>query len=229
MLEKTSLLLLLLAQLPLARADVACTKPNTAALINEYSKQHPSHSWDSEMVVENLDIETVKNFDTSKPAIQWAGIGWDAPPGGLLFAIACEGTVIDATPVGSVEEIKPGPSLPGIGDTVLVSATDGTGTGGVHKMISLFTIKDGHLINLWHHTLYESDYHQEGVDGEETDFLVTLLKNSSIDVFGIDRFFRSEGEEWSETPYKTVNTDEIYCWNSAHFAYADCSPKTTQR
>jgi hypothetical protein len=207
-----------------APSSSPCSSPDLSSLIRGYASQaavKKQYFPDTEYVVQNATLTAT--LITQKPSVQWLGIAWEGPVSGMLFALACDGKIIDAVVVGSIEEIRKGPELPEVGDTVLVNATDGTGTDGVHKTISLFAIKDGRLTSIWRHTSYEHAYFP-GSDGDEVEFQVSLPDDRTIDVTGERRLYRWQGKDWSKTPYKIQKIHETYCWDKAQSAYGVCIP-----
>ena len=206
-------------------------------MINQYAKQHPSTSWDPEFVVENLNIETVIKFTSSDSAIHWLSIGWEGPIDGLLFAVNCDGNAIDAKEIGSVEKISAGPTVPDLGETVLVNYTDGTGTGAIHKSYSLYALGASKLVQLWTHTSFEGDYEVglQDDDGEETTFYIDKINAETIELSGVRKINITPkglkpdaGRNGDKTHIDRIK--ETYCWNQVKKVYLTCSaPKPLTR
>jgi hypothetical protein len=229
MLGKVTLFTLLTALPLLAQGNTTCTKLDSAALINQYAKQHPSASWDPGFVVENLNIETIINFTKSGSAIRWLSIGWEGPIDGILFAANCDGNAIDAKEIGSVEKISAGPTISGLGETVLVNYTDGTGTGAIHKSYSLYMLDGSKLTQLWTHSSFEGDYAVglQGDDGEETTFHIDKINAETIELSGLRKIsITPKGlEPYPERDGDKTHIDRIketYCWNQAKKTYLTC-------
>lgn len=211
-------------------AASACATPDLRNLIHDYAKQAAAKKKyfpDADAISEQ---STHIILNTENPLVEWTSVSWEGPVGGILFAIGCDGREIDSADVGGVENIKQGPMLPGVGETVLVRATDGTGTCAIHKTISILAIKNDRLALIWKHTLFEYSYFP-GEDGEETEFKVSVPNKNIIEVTGEHRTYRripdpDNGDDWSKTPTKIDKSKETYCWNQSKFTYISCTSNT---
>ncbi|HEY3858453.1 MAG TPA: hypothetical protein VGM47_02445 [Gammaproteobacteria bacterium] len=223
---KLGMMLLLLAlSAPAFAAPAApqCSVPRLRNLVDDLSDQPATKNAklpDADDIVKNSILQKLV---TQKPLTQWLGLGWQGPMNGVLFAVTCDDKTLDAMVVGAVDEIKAGPELPVVGDTVIVSATDASGTGTLHRSISIFALKGGKIASFWHHTLYEDAY-VAGSDGDESEFQVTMPNANSIDVTGEHRVYRQipGANDWDKTPYKIQKLHETYCWDNTQSTYAVC-------
>src|ERR1700749_560530 len=127
-------LALMTVPLPLL-AQPACTKPDSGALFKVYAaKEHPGKYSDDPKEKERMDAsdiagyaETIDDFDLKSPhlqrdtpLVQWIALDFGSTSDGGLLAADCKGGYIDLLRIGPVEELKPGPTLPKLGRTVMV-------------------------------------------------------------------------------------------------------------
>lgn len=205
-----------------------CTNPDIKKLVDDYASKHKD-SPTYEDIMAGASQSTVR---TDTPLITWVGVGWEGPLGGLLFAVDCEGKASDAKAIGTIEKVTEGPSLPGTGKTVFVSFIDGEGTGWLHKMISIYAVRDGHIEEIWRHALYESDYFPGG-DGEESSFEVSHSDGSTLQIEGEHRIYQlisdpENGDDWNKTPKEIEKIHERYCYSQAKLTYLTCADTDIQ-
>ncbi|MGH8401233.1 MAG: hypothetical protein ACRESU_09040, partial [Gammaproteobacteria bacterium] len=73
------------------------------------------------------------------------------PVSGALFATDCTGKPLSAVSEGAIGKLSAGPTLPGLGQTVLVEYVDRETNDCVHDSISIVALQNGKLITLWKH------------------------------------------------------------------------------
>jgi hypothetical protein len=158
---------------------------------------------------------------------QWLGLQWDAPPLGALFLLDCEGNVLDASGVGAVETIQKGPTLPGAGRTVLVTAITTTGTGYKLEEVGLFGAEGGKLHLLWNHTQDEHIFVLPKEDGEEDVYGWRFEQDGTvIHVYGSRTIFPPpmKGHSGDATPLSVKSQPtERYCWWPHQARFEPCN------
>jgi hypothetical protein len=243
-LQRQFTLFALLAFLPLtlAHADEACVKVDPLAAFRTYMLDHPRdfpsqpNQPEPDSTIEWIrgglsdKLATLSEVTTSNPVVRWLGVEWQGPIGGILVIVDCQGKVLDGSSDGGVDEMRAGPMLPEIGATALVSVTDVTGTGILHKTIALYGIRYGKLLTLWSHDLEDSEFVSSSTSDYKVDYQVEFdASGTMIKVSGIEKIYplvkQPDGSyDPGDKVGKVEHTNETFCWNP-HKAYYGPCPK----
>lgn len=127
-----------------------CHLPPPHTLIAWYHHTHPQNPlhYDAK---HSAIYHPISILRTDKPAVYWIGLAWLAPVSGALFAVRCDGSVIDASPVGAIGKLSSGPVLPELGETVMLVYVSHETRDCVHDSIQIATLKDNKILNVWQH------------------------------------------------------------------------------
>jgi len=234
------MLIPLLASASLAWAEDDCQKIDVPATAGVYirtfqpeafasSPDAPEPESTMEMIREGMADHTVTlmMLKTTQPSIRWIGLEWGGPISGLLMAVDCQGHVMGGA-IGGIEKIEKGPSIPALGESVLVSYIDGTGTGYLHKSYSLYAIKGNKLIELWTHELEASDFEMPSESGRDAKYLPTFGKG--YDKFNVEGTIenyvpvkQTDGSmDLEDKASKVEHQKETYCWDEKKEKYSLC-------
>lgn len=165
-------------------------------------------------------------FKVGTHALQWFGVGWEAPPDGALFVLDCAGNRLAATRLGQVLALRHGPVLPSIGSTVEVSYVAQTGTGYKRESAAIFAFVDNTLRSLWTHTLREYVAVLPLEEQTFEEYQWTLRREGQqIRVDGSRTVYpkreRLDDPSGPPTAYKV--SPETFCWDAGRIAYVLCS------
>ncbi len=95
-------------------------------------------------------LESVQYFYYGANLNRWVFISWGAPPGGMVFVLACDGRVIAERYLGHLEKFDEGPTVNGK-ETVEVRYISATGTGTFDRSVSLLRFDGKFIVDLWDH------------------------------------------------------------------------------
>jgi hypothetical protein len=128
-----------------------CHTPSPQALIKWYDSTHPQahlhYSAQNSLIYHPIEV-----FQTQQPRINWIGLAWLSPESGALFAASCEGKPLAALSLGAVGKIMAGPTLPLLGQSVMLIYVDKETKDCVHDSADIVALNDGKLLSLWSHT-----------------------------------------------------------------------------
>ena len=132
------------------QAAELCHRPAPEALITWYNHAHPQkplrYSQKDSAIYHPISI-----LRTDQPAVYWIGLAWLAPVSGALFAVRCDGSVIDASPVGAIGKLSAGPVLLELGQSVMFVYVNKETGDCVNNAIQIAALKDNKIISLWEH------------------------------------------------------------------------------
>ncbi|MDE2460663.1 MAG: hypothetical protein KGL98_05385 [Gammaproteobacteria bacterium] len=127
-----------------------CHRPPPQTLIAWYNHTHPQNPLHYDP--KNSAIyHPISILRSQQPSAYWIGLAWLAPTSGALFAIECNGSVIDASPVGAIGKLSPGPVLPELGETVMPVYVSRESRDCVHDSIQIAALKDNKIMVVWQH------------------------------------------------------------------------------
>jgi hypothetical protein len=127
-----------------------CHAPTPKTLINWYRSTHPHQPlhYDPKNSAIYHPVATLR---TTSPQLTWIGLAWLSPVSGALFAADCDGKPLAAISEGAIGKLIAGPTLPGLGETVMVEYVDHETADCVHDSIGIMALHDGKIISLWKH------------------------------------------------------------------------------
>lgn len=135
---------------PSVHAAELCHRPSPQTLINWYDSSHPQNPLHYDP--KNSAIyHPISILRTDQPSAYWIGIAWLTPVSGAVFAIKCDGSVMDASPVGAIGNLSAGPKLPELGQTVMLVYVSKETRECVHDTVEIAALKDNKIISLWQH------------------------------------------------------------------------------
>jgi hypothetical protein len=146
--------------------------------------------------------------------VQWLGASWFGPMNGRLHALDCAGTVLGAIESGYLRSLKPGPAVPGIGPTVLLEATTGTGTGYREDTARLVALVEREPKVLWEHVSLTRDSAQRGLGFEERFAWRFAPDGTRIEVTGTRQ---QDGK-----PGRAALPGASFCWKAGEKAFGAC-------
>lgn len=135
---------------PSLRAAELCHRPPPQTLIAWYNHTHPQNllHYDPK---NSAIYHPISILRTQQPSAYWIGLAWLAPTSGALFAVRCDGSVIDASPVGAIGKLSPGPELPELGETATLVYVSQETRECVHDSIQISALKDNKILTVWQH------------------------------------------------------------------------------
>lgn len=127
-----------------------CHRPPPQTLIAWYNQTHPQNllHYDPK---NSAIYHPISILRTQQPSAYWIGLAWLAPESGALFATKCDGSVMDASPVGAIGKLSPGPVLPELGKTVMLVYVSHETRECVHDSIQIVALKDDKILDVWQH------------------------------------------------------------------------------
>ncbi|HEX5340741.1 MAG TPA: hypothetical protein VFX47_07655 [Gammaproteobacteria bacterium] len=133
-----------------SRASETCHTPTPQTLIDWYNTSHPEkllrYSRRNSAIYHPIPV-----FKTDSPRINWIGLAWLSPVWGALFVADCNGKPLAAVSDGGVGKLGAGPTLPGVGQTVMVEYVDRETADCVHDSIGIMAFRNGRIVSLWKH------------------------------------------------------------------------------
>ena len=200
---RLALLGLLFAAVPALAQDKSCTTPPVRSLL----PGGPGY------VYPELKAQTLA-LGQGAARVQWLAASWFGPMNGRLLALDCAGTVLGSVESGYLRAMKPGPSVPGVGATVLLEATTGTGTGFREDMVRLVALVGGAPKVLWEQVSLTRDSAQRGMGAEERFSWRFAPDGTRIEVTGTRR---QDG-----TPGRITLPAASFCWKAEQRAFETC-------
>ena len=146
--------------------------------------------------------------------VQWLAASWFGPMNGRLHALDCAGKALGSVESGYLRLMKPGPSVPGVGATVLVEATTGTGTGYREDMVRLVALVDGAPKVLWEQVSLTKDSAQRGYGYEQRFTWRFAPDGTRIEVAGTRQ---QDGK-----PGRAALPGASFCWKAGEKAFGGC-------
>ena len=200
-----------------ARGAMSCMPPSMEALLASYAKQHLEEDYypaatSSGPVMAEADGKTV----------QWYGIQWESPPGGLLYVLSCDGKVLALKRIGAVLSINAGPRLPGVGDTVVVDYIEGSGTGAQIQSSSVLSLQGTHLRELWTHDLNSYQFMLPGEHWKTNYTIGFSNKGRLVEAIGIKEIYHPD-TAYDAKPDDVKHVRDIACWNAKQSRYLGCT------
>jgi hypothetical protein len=157
--------------------------------------------------------------------LQWLGVKWYGPIDGALFLLDCQGHTLAVVHLGAVEEIRLGPTLPGVGPTVEVRYQPGSGTGYRLEQVELVGYRGNAILRMWKHTAYESAFILPTEDGTEDRYSWSFDEGGSvIHLSGRRSTFPKPapgGYDWGP-PSTHDLPSETFCWFGSELVYKQC-------
>ena len=147
--------------------------------------------------------------------VQWVAASWFGPMNGRLTALDCKGTAMGSVESGYLRSMKAGPAVPGVGATVVVEATTGTGTGYRQDMVRLVALVDGAAKVLWEQVSLTKDSAQRGYGSEEKFSWRFASDGARIEVTGTRQ---QDGK-----PGRAALPPARFCWKAGEKAFGGCS------
>jgi hypothetical protein len=202
-----------------ALANSHCIEPDAAGFL----KQH------SEMIGEppgsdftiSTPVAIYYPYRDDNTPYRWLGISWSGPPGGALFIIRCDGSVVSGRRFGAVSHIAAGPTSPDGVRTFEVSYIASSGTGLRVLEHAVLSARKGKPHVLWRHTAAES----VGIGWARHPFRrfyhwTYSPDRRTITVSGSE--VPGEGDLESTAPgERRALREELYCWQTGR-RYARC-------
>ena len=143
------LLLCLYLNVPAHAAEI-CHRPAPHTLITWFNRTHPQAPLHYDP--RNSAIyHPISILRTDQPPAYWIGLAWLAPESGALFAIKCDGSVMDASAVGAIGKLSAGPRLPQLGQTVVLVYLGKETRECVHDEVQIVGLRNNKIISLWQH------------------------------------------------------------------------------
>ncbi len=133
---------------------------------------------------------------------------------GRLFALDCAGRVLGRVDTGFMRQLKPGPVLAGVGPTVLIEATVGTGTGFREDLVRVVGMVGGEARVLWEHAALKSDAAQAATAFDEKWRWKFSADGGRLEVAGD----RTEAGKRG----KAALPKAAFCWDDGRQAYRKC-------
>jgi hypothetical protein len=146
--------------------------------------------------------------------VQWVAASWFGPMNGRLTALDCKGTTMGSVESGYLRAMKAGPAVPGVGATVVVEATTGTGTGYRQDMVRLVALVDGAAKVLWEQVSLTKDSAQRGHGSEEKFSWRFAPDGARIEVTGTRQ---QDGK-----PGRAALPPARFCWKAGEKAFGGC-------
>jgi hypothetical protein len=198
-----ALLGLLAATSPALAQDKPCTAPPVRSLL----PGGPGYVYP--------ELKTQTLVQGQGPArVQWLAASWFGPMNGRLMALDCAGKALGSVESGYLRSMKPGPAVPGVGATVLVEATTGTGTGYRQDMVRLVALVDGAAKVLWEQVSLTKDSAQRGHGSEERFAWRFAPDGTRIEVTGTRQ---QDGK-----PGRAALPGASFCWKAGEKAFGAC-------
>lgn len=160
--------------------------------------------------------------------LQWVAVNWEGPEDGAVFMIDCTGRTLALVRLGVITGISPGPSLLGVGPTVVVRYEPGIDTNRTVELVEILAARGDAIVRLWKHAIVESDFGVVSTDGgERADdrYWWSFERDGTvIRVQGRRSTLRKAtdgpGEEGAPTTQDLP--EEEFCWNMSEVGYAPC-------
>lgn len=147
--------------------------------------------------------------------VQWLAASWFGPMQGRLFALDCAGKLLGRVEdAGFMRQFKPGPVIAGVGPTVLLESTVGTGTGFREDMVRVVALVDGAARVLWEHTALKTDAGSPATAVEEKWRWKFSADGKRVEVAGTKTQAGMRG--------KPALPKAAYCWDDGKRAFGKC-------
>ena len=147
--------------------------------------------------------------------VQWLAASWFGPMQGRLFALDCAGKLLGRLEdAGFMRQLKAGPVIAGVGPTVLLESTMGTGTGFREDMVRVIGLADGAARVLWEHTSLKTDAGSPATAFEEKWGWKFSPDGTRVAVTGA----RTEAGKRG----RAVLPKAAYCWDDGKRAFGKC-------
>lgn len=199
--------LVLLGLLAAASPALAQDKPCTAPPVRSLLPGGPGY------VYPELKAQTLVQGQGAA-RVQWVAASWFGPMNGQLHALDCTGKKLGAVESGYLRSMKPGPAVPGVGATVLLEATTGTGTGYREDMVRLVALVDGRAKVLWEQVSLTKHSAQRGHGSEARYSWRFAPDGARIEVTGT--------RQQDGTPGRAALPAASHCWKPAEKAFGGC-------
>jgi len=156
--------------------------------------------------------------------LQWMGISWGASSG-ALFLLDCDGKTLAHLNLGTIKELKMGPTVP-TGQTIALKYVSGYGTGLHTISTALIRYENNVIRTLWQHEANSIiSFPSLGDDYEDTFAWTISPDGKRITIKGqrkVDTVEHDHG--WApgtihDLPLKS------YCWKVADREFSKCDPK----
>jgi hypothetical protein len=153
------------------------------------------------------------------------GVSWGSFDG-ALFVLDCAGNRLAALPLGYLQRLRPGPSVPGLGQTLEVVYTSTFGSGVLDNTVKLVAFFSGSLTVLWSHD--ESGLLAMWERGEYDDTYLWRYLNQGtiIEISGTRAVgdFKEPEHGWAPRSIHALPA-ETYCWKDSDKSYKPCGGK----
>ena len=145
--------------------------------------------------------------------VQWMVASWMGPMNGRVIALDCAGKVLADAELGYLKLMEPGPVLPGVGRTLRVQATTGTGTGYLEETGFVLALVDGKVARLWEHPALVRDAGDPNTANEKRWAAKISADGKRIDVTGEKTELPWRNRKQTRAPLPA----EAFCWDGKGF------------
>ncbi len=165
-------------------------------------------------------------FKLDGHGFQWMAASWFGPDDGALLVLDCKGHRVAALRLGSFDELKPGPVIPGFGKTIEVVYIVMEGTGWLTTDVNLIAFSGKSIVVLWDHEaseMFSDPTAERAVDYTDQYSWRYSESGTNIHVTGKRRVGEVKDPDHGWAPHTTHDLpSETYCWQGAQFHYASC-------
>ena len=145
--------------------------------------------------------------------VQWLLASWMGPMNGRAVVLDCAGKVLADAELGYVKTMEAGAVLPGVGPTLRVQATTGTGTGYLEETFFVLAMVDGAVARLWEHPALVRDAGDPNTASEKRWTAKFSADGKRVDLTG----------DKTELPWRNRKQTraalpaEAFCWDGKAF------------
>lgn len=213
-----------------AQAAELCHRPTPEALIAWYNKTHAktplNYNAKGSAIYHPISI-----LHTEDPVTYWIGLAWLFPQSGALFAVNCQGTILDGIPTGAIGHLILGPKLPEVGQSVMIVYVEKETSSCVHDAVKIMALKDKHMIPLWTHG-YNLGINLPEADGKPRRFTKETYKlelsddQRTLSISGLRAtypYLKSGNQATIPSASETLPA-ETYHWNAKTLRYLPTKP-----
>jgi hypothetical protein len=169
-----------------------------------------------------LQVDSLRVSDSSGGSV-WFAIRWEGPVGGGIIHLSCERHLEAVKSVGAVLSLKDGPTLEGIGRTVLAELDPGGGAGHRVREFAIVGLQGDSIVVLWSRNVFERDFSIPSEGGFEDNRTVDIATSGdTLTITGSrKRFTQAQNGELVPVDSLVLPT-ESYCWSKGTRSYVQC-------